>query len=324
MHRNPFTPLYAQCNAGNSKAKLASLPDFPRIIDIELTNLCNFRCLMCPTGNRSQRRDQGFMDGDLFRKVLDQLRGHHVGLRFIRWGEPLMHPELIALLAAAKADGHLLHLNTNGSHLTPEMADRLLGIPIDSLKFSVQGVDRKSYAEMRNIDFFDDLLKTAAMLHEKRGGAALPFIQISTTVTYENKVQQEAFLTQVKGLCDATNIGATSFDWLDLAAVRLKPSELEMLKKLIREENVVKVHPECPEVFDKLSINWDGTVSACCMDSDNLMTVGDLKSQSLLEIWNGERLTYYRQMLAEMRHDELPLCRYCYDTHNLFVPSEET
>jgi radical SAM protein with 4Fe4S-binding SPASM domain len=322
-HRvNPFVPLYAHCNAGDSKRKLRNLPEFPYIIDIELTNLCNFRCLMCPTGNHSQERPQGLMPDEVFHRILDEIRGRQLGLRFIRWGEPLMHHHVIEFLTAAKKDGHLVHLNTNGSYLTPEMADRLLAVPIDSLKFSVQGVDRDSYREMRNIDFFDKLLETAAMLHAKRGDRERPFLQISTTVTNESQALQNAFLERVGQICDATNIGATNFDWLDLKAVRLKPSEIELLKTLMKQDSVQRVHPECPEVFDKLSINWNGLVTACCMDSNDLMVIGDVMKQPLSEIWRSERLNEIRRLLAEMRHDELDLCKHCWDTHNLFVTSQ--
>lgn len=323
-HRtNPFAPLYAFCNEGNSKQKLANPAEFPHIVDIELTNLCNFRCLMCPTGNHSQSRPQGMMPEEVFYRILDEIRGRKLGLRFIRWGEPLMHPKIVEFLTAAKKDGHLVHLNTNGSYLTPEMADRLLEIPIDSLKFSVQGVDRDSYREMRNVDFFDKLMETATMLHAKRGKCERPFLQISTTVTYESKELQDAFIERVSHVCDATNIGATNFDWLDLKAVRLKPAEVELLKSLMQQDSVQRVHPECPEVFDKLSVNWNGLVTACCMDSNDLMVVGDVKEQSLAEIWKSERLNEFRRMLADMRHDEMELCKHCWDTHNLFVPSPE-
>lgn len=323
-HRsNPFAPLYAFCNSGNSKQKLTSLAEFPHIIDIELTNLCNFRCLMCPTGNHSQKRPQGLMTEEIFYKILGEIAGRNIGLRFIRWGEPLMHPKAIEFLAAAKAGGHLVHLNTNGSYLTEQIADQLLAIPIDSLKFSVQGVDRNSYREMRNIDFFDDLLRTAAMLHEKRGRNPLPFLQISTTVTYESKELQAAFLDMVSNICDATNIGATNFDWLDLNAVRLKPDEVDLLRALSKQDVLNRVHPECPEVFDKLSINWNGKVTACCMDSNDLMVLGDVADQSLAEIWVSDKLNQYRRLLADMRHDELDLCKHCWDTHNLFVQSPD-
>ncbi|MBF0166027.1 MAG: SPASM domain-containing protein [Alphaproteobacteria bacterium] len=278
---------------------------------------------MCPTGNHSQQRPQGFMPDEVFYRILDEIRGRKLGLRFIRWGEPLMHPKVLEFLGAAKRDGHLVHLNTNGSYLTPEMADHLLNVPIDSLKFSVQGVDRDSYREMRNVDFFDKLLETAAMLHSKRGHRERPFLQISTTVTYESKEMQQAFLESVSHYCDATNIGATNFDWLDLKAVRLKPEEIDLLTSLMQQDSVQRTHPECPEVFDKLSVNWNGKVTACCMDSNDLMVIGDITTQPLLDIWQSERMQEFRSLLADMRHDDMELCKHCWDTHNLFVLSPE-
>ncbi|MHC4743294.1 MAG: radical SAM/SPASM domain-containing protein [Planctomycetota bacterium] len=67
----------------------------------------------------------------------------------------------------------------------------------------------------------------------------------------------------------------------------------------------------CPEIFSKLSVNWDGTVSACCGDYDNLMVVGDMRTESLASIWKGDRLKHYRKMLKAGKHAELPLCRSC-------------
>lgn len=75
------------------------------------------------------------------------------------------------------------------------------------------------------------------------------------------------------------------------------------------------MHPERPGTFDKLSINWDDEVTACCMDSDNMMVVGDAKTEPLIDIWNSPKLNVYRRLLADMRHDDLPLCANCYEIH---------
>lgn len=320
MRNSPLQPLYDLCNEGNSRQKLANLPAFPRIIDIEMTNTCNFRCLMCPTGNFSQKRAKGFMPEKVYYKVLEEMAPHGGALRFIRWGEPLSHPKVLDFIRAAKAKGILTHLNTNGSKLTDGMMEELVTIPLDALKFSFQGVDRKSYGEMRNIDFFEDLVDIIARMHAKRGARDLPFLQVSTTITYENRQMVQAFRERLAPLADMVNVGRTVLEYVDLNAVRLRPDEFAELKRLKELESVIKVHPECPEVFDKLSINWDGTVTACCMDSDNVMVVGDVREQTLAEIWNGETMTRYREILADMRHDELPLCSSCYDTHGLAVP----
>lgn len=319
---NPFQPIYDICNEGGSRQKLANLPEFPRMIDIEMTNTCNFRCLMCPTGNFSQKRDKGFISDEVFYKILDDIRPYRTPLRFIRWGEPLTHPNIVAYLRDAEAAGSLSHVNTNGSKLTEEMMDALIAIPLSSLKFSLQGVDAKSYGEMRNIDFFDGLLETIRCFNEKRGDRPLPYTHISTTITYESPEQVRAFDEGVRGLVDKVSIGHTVLEWVDLNAVRVRPHELETLKWLKQQESLVKIHPECPEVFDKLSINWDGSVTACCGDSDNLMIIGDVMKNSIMEIWESEQLNHYRRLLADMRHEELPLCRTCYDYHGLHAPAE--
>ncbi|EME69307.1 putative cofactor modifying protein [Paramagnetospirillum caucaseum] len=319
---NPLDPLYALCNQGNSAEKYAGLPAFPRLVDLELTNTCNFRCLMCPTGNFSQRREKGLMSEEVFYRVLDQLAPTRTPIRFIRWGEPLLHPKVVDFIEACSRAGIVSHMNTNGSKLTEELAGQLIDAGLKSLKFSFQGVDRKSYEEMRNTDFFDGLLETIEMLARVRGDRAFPYLHISTTITYETPAQVEAFTKRVTGLVEKVSVGRTILDLVDLNAVRLKPHEVERLRWLKEHESLVKNHPECPEIFDKLSINWDGSVSACCNDPDNLMLVGDTATQTLAEIWSDRVITKYREMLVDMRHDELPVCKDCWDYMDLFATPE--
>lgn len=317
---NPFQPIYDICNRGDSKAKLDALPDFPRYIDIELTNTCNFRCLMCPVGTSAMRRKRGMMSDDVFERLIAEMEPHKTPVRFIRWGEPMLHPRFLDYVRKANAIGSLTHLNTNGSLLTEAIMDELLSIPLDSIKFSFQGVDRKSYAEMRNTDFFDSLLETIRRLHTKRGEASRPFIHVSTTITYESAELVRHFRGAVREFADLVTVGRTVLEHIDPDAAKIGTEHIETLRRLKARETVVKQHPECPEVFDKLSLNWDGTVSACCADYDNMMLVGDLRTGSLNEIWRSQRMRRYRELLADMRHDELELCRTCFDYHGLQTP----
>ncbi|UTW51621.1 radical SAM protein [bacterium SCSIO 12827] len=320
VRSNPFKPLYESCNAGNSRKKFEELPDFPNFVDLELTNTCNFRCLMCPTGNHSLERGAGFMAEDTFRKVVDELALHNTPIRFILWGEPTLHPKFLEFLSMANERGILTHINTNGSKLTPDFIKKMIDRGIDSIKFSFQGVDRKSYHEMRNIDYFDGLIEVMKVFRDMRGDRDLPYLHASTSITYETREQVQAFRDLMKELVDAVSIGRTVFYHADLKSVRLRPSEMKILETLIEEESVVKKHPECPEVYDKLSINWDGSVTACCDDPNNEMVLGSLDNMSISEIWHSEKLNYYREMLAQMRHDELPRCKTCYDYQGLVTP----
>jgi radical SAM protein with 4Fe4S-binding SPASM domain len=320
---NPFQHLYDQCNAGDSKQKYAELPNFPRLIDIEPTNSCNFRCLMCPTGNLSLQRKSGFMDMDVYRNIVQQLAPYQTALRFIQWGEPLLHPNIIEMVQLAHEQDLLTHLNTNGSKLDIPMMEELIDAGLDSLKFSFQGVDRQSYKEMRGTDFFEGLMETVERFFIHRGDRTRPFLHVSTSITYEDEETVEKFKDRIEKYVDKVSVGRTVLEFVDLDTVRLRPHELELLEELKEKESVVKVHPECPEVYDKLSINWDGTITACCSDADNLMLLGDVQNTKLIDIWNSEKLNYYRTMLSEMRHDELPVCKSCYDYQSLADPNAQ-
>lgn len=317
---NPFKSIYQICNSGNSKEKLKRLPDFPRYIDIELTNTCNFRCLMCPTGNFSQRRKKGLMKNEVYYEILNNIRERKTPIRFIRWGEPTMHPKLVKYISIAKKEGILCHINTNGSLLNEDNIAELIDAGLDSIKFSFQGVDAKSYSEMRNIDYYNELIEVIKLFYEIRGDREKPYIHVSTTITYEDGKTVRQFKSELGKITDLVTVGRTVLDRIDIDSVKLGKEEIETIKILKKKESVVKKHPECPEVFDKLSVNWDGTVSACCSDYDKKMVVGDIRFQSLKEIWRCEKLNLYREMLADMRHDELDLCKTCYDYHGLQTP----
>lgn len=315
---NPFQTIYDLCNSGDSVQKFANLPDFPRLIDVELTNLCNFRCLMCPTGTFSQKRDKGFMDDALYEKLLDEVTPRGTALRFIRFGEPTMHPQFLGYIRMATARGLLTHVNTNGSFLTDDLIQALCDAPLSSLKFSFQGVDAKSYSEMRNTDYFDGLVDTIRRFAAIRGDREAPYLHVSTSVTYESPEQIAEFTALLRPLVDKVSVGHTVLDHLDTNTIRLRPAEMEMLRWLKTQQSLVREHPECPEVYDKLSINWDGSISACCADSDNLMLIGNLKTHPISEIWQSELLQAYRSVLVRQGHDELPLCRNCYNYAGLY------
>jgi len=276
---------------------------------------------MCPTGTFSQKRKRGFMEDGTYYKVLNEVKKHRTPLRFIRWGEPFMHPKLIDYIKDAKKEGLICHVNTNGSFLDENRIEELINIPLDSIKFSFQGIDKKTYHEMRNIDFFDKLLSRVKLLYQKRGEKEFPYIHISTSVTYETKEQIEKFKKGIKNFADKVSVGRTILEYMDPHKVNLGEKDKNTLRYLITQESLVKkIHPECSEVFDKFSINWDGTVSACCADYDNKMIIGDVKEDTLKKIWNSPPMNYYRKMLVDMRHDELEICKTCYDEQSLQTP----
>ena len=289
--KNPFQSIYEACTT-TMEAKQKKFLPFPLMLDIELTNRCNMRCAMCPTGMGAVKRQSGNMDFYLLRTILNEAAKYHAAIRFIRWGEPTLYPRLVDAVKECKKRNLLVHINTNGLKMSSLLFMDLMDAGLDSIKFSMQGVNPQGYLEYRRCNEFSELLGKVNLCHELRlqYRTRNPFIQIGTTITTESEEEVSQFKRTVDAYTDAVYIGKTR----DLSVVNDRRSACQ-----------------CPEVWTKLSVNWDGRVSACCGDYDNLMPAGHLRDNKLSEIWFGETMENYRKMLSNYEHYKLPLCSRC-------------
>lgn len=258
------------------------------------------------------------MAENIYSQIINEIAPYKTALRFSRWGEPTLHKKFYEYMTIAKNNGIMCHLNTNGSLLNSEGINRLLDLKLDSIKFSFQGTDEKTYGEMRYGQSFNKLYETVKLFYELRGNLPYPYMHASTTITYETPEMVVAFKEKLSPYCDLVTVGHTMLSHISAEMTNLPKEAKKLLRILKEKESIEKVYKLCNEIYDKLSINWDGTVSACCVDYDNFMIVGDLNESSLQDIWkNSEKLKEYREMLNENRHAEMSLCKHCYDTMNL-------
>lgn len=251
---------------------------------------------------------------ELIEKLCEELKDSPIrGVRLIRWGEPTMHPRFLEILERLKKSGVLVHFNTNGTLLDRDMIQKIIDLEVDSVKFSFQGVDRESYEEMRYGSSWSKLMENIRLMSELRGDREKPYIQISTTTTTESREQIDRFIELTAPLCDYANAGRTRLDHLKVENMQISEERKQEFHRLQKKMNMVKLRSDgCPEVFDKLSINWDGKVTACCGDFDEELIVGDFSEERLQSIFQGERIRKIRKALCEGGYDRLPLCRECY------------
>lgn len=213
-----------------------------------------------------------------------------------------------------KEEGVLVHFNTNGLLLNNEKIEKIFETEIDSIKFSFQGIDDLTYSEMRKDGSYSQLMNIIKATYEMRGEREKPYISVTTSITYESQKQIEEFKNKIRNYCDEIGIGQTKMEHIDIRRMRLSQARLEIYEKFINENQVEMKHVSvCPEIWNKLSINWDGSVSACCQDYDNMMIVGNILDNDLKEIFNGMQEKKYREILKDSDYDKLVLCRNCYE-----------
>lgn len=317
---NPFTGIYKICNESNNREKyerVQNKKEVPIYIDIELTNYCNIRCNMCPVGTKNMKRHQGMMNSETFERVCQQIEKNDIkGVRLIRWGEPTIHPYFLEYLKRLKQiEGLLVHFNTNGIHLSDRMLTEIVNMQIDSVKFSFQGIDELTYSEMQSGGKFNTIIDNIKRLYEIRGNAEKPYIFVTTTTTYESSEEIKYFKNEIEKYCDELVVGKTNIEFVDLNEMNISSDRYKLYKDYINNNKMTRMPylQVCPELFDKLSINWDGTVSACCKDFDNQMIIGNIMEQDIKELFHNRIENEYRKSLVEKEYTSLPLCEKCYE-----------
>ncbi|MBM4015742.1 MAG: radical SAM protein [Planctomycetes bacterium] len=171
--------------AGRTLAARLGLPVGPLFATLAVTFRCNYRCTFCDLPDRA-RGDPPLaaLVARLDRVVADGARA--VGLT---GGEPLLHPQLFEVIAAARARGLLVHLNSNGSRLTEAAVAPLLASGLHSLHLSLDGAIAATHDELRQVPgSFVQIEATLAALRAGRAarGARRPRLGLVMAVTPRN------------------------------------------------------------------------------------------------------------------------------------------
>ncbi|WP_010681186.1 radical SAM protein [Acetivibrio cellulolyticus] len=305
---NEFAKIYRSEKYSN--ANKLPLSEFPFMVDVEPTNHCNLMCKMC--SRNVMKRECGNMSLEVYKNVVDECAKYGSAIRLIRWGEHFLHPQIFDFISYTKEKGVLLHMTTNGLLLNSERAEKLVNLGIDSLIISMQGADKEGYEDMRNNNKYDLLVNNIKNLMEIRRlhGKEIPFVHISSTVTDEPDEKVNEFVEFWEAIVDSVGVGKTYFAMVD------KDDYHDKIAQYLPRETVKKIYSPCTEVYQKISVNWNGDITACCADHDNYMILGNVKSMSLREAWHCDKMNNYRKMLDEMGMEKLPLCRDCYHTYD--------
>ena len=294
--------------------------DTPLSVQIDTTNICNFKCVFCPTGNEDMLeeagRPKGSMDPALFAKVVEDLKAFPRKVRDIymyKDGEPLVNRQLPEMIAADKAAdiAEVVHITSNGSLLKPELASRLIDAGLDAVRFSIYGANEETYAAItRRPGMHGKVLENVRQLFalkEERGSSMHIHCKIvDTNLTPE---LQEEFVRTFGAICDSYSVNSI-MGWSNTGKKDLTLGLAPILG--ISGESPLKPERKvCPEPFRRMAVNFNGTVSACCVDWSLAATVGNVAEESLVDIWNGEALREFRLTHLRGLKDTLKACDGC-------------
>jgi radical SAM protein with 4Fe4S-binding SPASM domain len=291
---------------GDLHRKVTHLNNMPTYFWLEPTNNCNLKCVMCPTGMDMLTVDKGFMDFDLYKKIIDEISDYASAVTLAVAGESLYHPRFFEMARYAADKGVKPLLNTNATMLTPSKAEMLLESGITFISFAFDGFTKSQYEKARVGADFDKTLSNILYFLElkKKKGKDLPYCVLSILMLGLEECspeEQTAFMSRFDGLIDEIRIREVS-TWGN----SFKDSETFSF----RQKQVY--HPPCSRLWSTAVISWNGNVLPCIYDSNHELTLGNIKDRSLRKIWNDEPMLKLRQSMVDGTFLEYsPLCENC-------------
>ena len=269
---------------------------------IEPTNTCNLKCTMCPQSSGEQFR-RGFMEFDLFRKIIDDAKHFVYDVNLHHSGESLLHPQIIDMIRYAKQAGLYTRLHTNATKLDEEKARGILDAGLDFLSFSFDGYDKDTYESIRKGAHFEHTLENIVnfLLLKKSRGSERPFTVfevINFSEKTDDTARQHAFKQLFTGLPLDKFVLKSAHNWGGTYGADGKP-----------------LHPEkycaCTFPWYALVVFWNGNVSPCPQDFFNHLKLGNLQKSTILDVWHGAPLAQLREKMKTRDYDDLNPCATC-------------
>ena len=267
---------------------------------IEITNRCNLACDFC----HGTKRPLGTMPPEDFRRIAEKLRGETSYLYLHVLGEPLLHPQLKELLAIAGELGFRVCLVTNGTLLHKRREELLAAKSLHKVSVSLHSFEGNGGAGDLPA-YLQQVWEVCLPLSERGVLYALRLWNEGTAPRLNGAV--EAFLSQRIG----RDVESLPRDARGNRTLRpnlfLERAERFGWPDLNAPESGANF---CHGFTRQLAVLWDGTVTPCCLDSEGDIPLGNLLSQPLEEILQGERAAAMAAGFAARKPTE-ELCRRC-------------
>jgi radical SAM protein with 4Fe4S-binding SPASM domain len=297
---------------------MAALP-FPKVIQLQTINACQAACKMCPYPAFKDVFARGRMDDALFDKVIDEIAQHSEVETFVPMlqNEPFLDKHIFEKIARFKrrtAGRVSVELVTNGALLTDEHITRLRDAELDVLDISLDALSREVYEKIRiGLDYDEVLAGVERVIAADLPGTSV-FVRLVRQRDNAHEVRAFAGRWRKRGvpvfIYDVTNrTGAV--DQFD-QAIRVPPSSgMTSLVEGAKRRASRAWLGHCPIPFASASILHNGDVLMCTHDWARAEVLGNLRDNTLSELWNGNRMREIRALISERKYEEVPACRAC-------------
>lgn len=269
-------------------------------VNFDICTFCNHKCTFCSNSDPRTIKDQTSLSD--FKKVMQNVSKYveMTELGLSAKGEVLVNKEFADIIRASKEEFHIpyVYFSTNGALLDEKKALEILEAGVDSIKFSINAVDAKSYESVHLVDDFDLVIKNFKnLLKLKRERFKSLKVTISSVIDLDRDSLVDRFKELIGKDFELVNDVA-------LYAITYTPKFNEIASSQ-------KVTKKCSIPFNELYINSDGSLGLCCKDYFDAVNFGSLLENDFMDVYNGENFKEIREMHQKSEFPDNHLCKNC-------------
>ncbi|MCF8057923.1 MAG: SPASM domain-containing protein [Bacteriovoracaceae bacterium] len=258
---------------------------------------CNLSCPKCYTHGENaptlSDRKTGVMNFEKFIALCEELAPYSPRVTPQTWDEPLLTPNILKYLKILKDFNLTVTMDTNGILLNEKMAKQLVELEIDSIFVSIDAIEPETFEKVRGKDVLHLVEKNVLNLLKERGDKLLPRIGVSFVVEDNNRSEEELFVQKWKSLVDVIRVN----------------KEFSPQRQV--EGEVSPIRTPCWSLYDSIMVNYDGSVSLCCVDTHSEVEIGNAFDDGVLNLWNNGKVGEIRKLHEEGRFSEVGICANC-------------
>jgi len=270
---------------------------FPKSILIETCNLCQGSCLFCPYFKIRKGQKKELLEYKIIKKLINEMTDYYVErLTLFNNNEPLLDDRIYKIIKFAhkvlpKVE---ITLSTNGRCLTKDKIYQLYKTGLTTLYISIPTLDPIFYNKIMGYE----IIKILQVLDDINDSNILDMIKIAVPITKYFK--EEEF----NNYFNKKNIRICSWH----AEYKENWGIDEAIKPIVDFNQYIG---PCDRPMDQAVILFNGNMVICCRDWHEQNVIGNIKDNTIYELWKNDKMISIQKKIARQKYDEIECCRTC-------------
>ncbi len=306
---------------------------FPKILSIEFTSACNAKCIMCPQPEMDRKKEN--MSFEVLEKIIKDCQGMPLKKINLFWmGDSTVDKKLIEKMRIVREGlpKAKLYLSTNAELLSEERSRKIIDEDLlDVINFDIDGATKMTFEKVRvKLNFEKVVHNTKYFLsYKQQKNKKLPQTRITIIDMKPTKHEIKKFIEYWSPLADIVDVNHYN-TWGGARDDLNYDESHEMVEheNKLQQSTTEKFDFACTHPWEEMVIGADGRVGLCCLDHELEEQVGDVKTQTLQEIWQGDAIKIYRTKHLKLDYDSIKTCKDCnahtYQNKKLWAKLQQT